>query len=190
MVKLEILVGHVVMFTVLCSNNFNHTEADRAKFHNISIVHLNMFHDKKKKKKDALFFVDDISGESGWVCRAGEWSALGDGQTASAWLAQDRLHHLWQSQLLLQRQWASGPKEPDCCLHAQRKGSCLNSHLCMLTGVHSPWLRLICSLRRRCVVILFLCGIIFKSIIKGTPHCAAESSGLYHLWFMEYISCN
>lgn len=63
MVKLEILVGHVVMFTVLCSNNFNYTGADRAKFHNISIVHLNMFHDKKKK--DALFFVDDISGESG-----------------------------------------------------------------------------------------------------------------------------
>lgn len=60
--------------------------------------------------------LDDISGESGGVCRAGEWSTLGDGRAASARLAQERLHHLRQSQLLLRCQRASGPEEPDCYL--------------------------------------------------------------------------
>lgn len=75
--------------------------------------------------------LDDISGESGRVCRAGEWSTLGDGRAASVRLAHERLHHLRQSQLLLQLQRASGPEEPECCLQTQRKGSCLYSHLCV-----------------------------------------------------------
>ena len=76
-------------------------------------------------------------------------------------------------------------KNLTCCLHIQRKGSCLYSHLCTLTGVHGPWPRLICSQCRRCGAILFFfyVALFFKSIIKGTGYCAAESWGLYHLWF-------
>lgn len=60
--------------------------------------------------------LDDIGGESGGICRAGERSTLGDGRAASSRLADERLHHLRQSQLLLQRQRASGPEEPGRCL--------------------------------------------------------------------------
>lgn len=115
----------------------------------------------------SYFFIDDVSGESGRVRRAGEGSTVANERTASSRLAQERLHHLWQSQLLLQRQWAAGPEEPDSCLRSQRKGSCLYSHLCALAGVHSPWLRLICSQRRRCVVILFYVALFSNQLLRG-----------------------
>lgn len=65
-----------VTLAVLCSDDCVHTEAvflscapvnQIAKVHSVSIVQLDLCSKKKqhKKKNHALFFVDDISGESG-----------------------------------------------------------------------------------------------------------------------------
>lgn len=66
---------------------------------------------------------DDLGGEGGGVRGAGERSALGDGCAPPRRLAGVGLHHLRPSQLLLQRQRASGPQEPERRLRRQGKGS-------------------------------------------------------------------
>lgn len=73
----------------------------------------------------------------------------------------------FDSQLLLQCQWAFGPEEPDCGLLIQRKGYCLYSHLRTLTGVQSLWLRLICSWCRKRDVIQFYVALFSNQLLKG-----------------------
>lgn len=125
-------VGLVLTYAVTLIGSFQWTVRQSAEVENmVSWVTTDSYGDKQAVKKQAVMIslcLDDISGESGGVHRAEEWSTLEIPTASSFWMAQQRPAYFQSAELLLQYQWTTGPQRYQRHIPTQREGETSRLH--------------------------------------------------------------